>query len=82
MRLDASFADARSLVGIANPEVLLVDSGEPVEVPGLLPFSWGRGVFRVTSGDGGLLILSLRGVRGSRYGFLMSTDMTLRIIPS
>jgi hypothetical protein len=81
MRRDASLADARSLVGIAKPD-FLVDSGEPVEVPGLLLFSGGRDVFRVASGDGGLLILSLRGVRGSRGCFLMSTDMTLRIIPS
>jgi hypothetical protein len=33
----------------------------------------------VASGEGGLLILILRGVRGC---FLMSTDITLRIIPS
>ena len=38
IRRDASLADARSLVGIAKPEVL-VDSGEPVEVPGPLAFA-------------------------------------------
>ena len=80
MRRDASLADARSLLGIAKPEVL-VDSGEPVEVSDTLRFSGGRVVFRVASGEGGS-ILSLRGVRGSRGCFLMSTDMTLRIIPS
>jgi hypothetical protein len=80
MRRDASLADARSLVGIAKPEVL-VDSGEPVEVPDSLRVSGGRIVFRVASGDGGLILI-LRGVRGSRGCFFMSTDMTLRIIPS
>jgi hypothetical protein len=78
MRRDASFADARSRVGITKPADL-VASGDPVEAPEPWPFTWGRGVFLVASGQGGLLILILRGVRGC---FLMSTDITLRIIPS
>lgn len=82
MRREASFAEARSRFGTANP-VDLVASGEPFEAPDpLVELACWRGLFLVASGDGsGGCILILRGVRGA-CGLLISTDITLRIIPS
>jgi len=84
MRREASFADARSRFGTAKP-VDLVASGDPFEAPD--PFvelaCWRELLFLVAaSGEGsGGFILILRGVRGG-WDRLISTDITLRIIPS
>ena len=81
MRREASFAEARSRFVTAKP-VDLVASGDPVESAEPLVLARWRGVFLAASGDGsGGFILILRGVRGA-CGLLMSTDITLRIIPS
>jgi hypothetical protein len=79
MRREASFAEARSRFETAKP-VDRVASGDPFEFPELV--CW-RELFLIASGDGsaGGFILILRGVRGA-CGLLMSTDITLRIIPS
>ena len=83
MRRDASFAEAKSRFGTANP-VDLVASGDPVKVrDSFTVLTCWRVLFLTASGDGsGWFTLILRGVRGSRRGFLISTDITLRIIPS
>jgi hypothetical protein len=78
MRREASFAEARSRFETPKP-VDLVASGDPVEFPELA--CW-RELVLAASGDGsGGFILILRGVRGG-WDRLISTDITLRIIPS
>lgn len=81
MRRDASFAEAKSRFGMAKPDDLLA-SGDPVESAEPFVLVCWREAFLASSGEGsGGFILILRGVRGA-CGLLMSTDITLRIIPS